>query len=506
MHRTKVFGPPGTGKTTRLLQIMEQELAAGVPPERLAYLTFTVAARKEAKTRAAEKFGFTQAQLKWFRTLHSVAYELLGVNQHALVTGDKGLEEFSELYGYEFTNGIKFSDEGLPSFGFGKGDQLMAFDHFRRHRLEAWDKAFKRWINQDFRQFEVQRFCEGYEKWKKSDGFVDFTDLLERGSSPLPCDVIIVDEAQDLSPLQWQAFWRFAENAQRVYMGGDDDQAIYEWAGASPEVFLAQPADVVHVLPQSWRCPRKVTELAQQLINHVEVRQSKEWQARDEEGIVTYADFVDRVKVPDTGSVLYLYRNHKYAQDVITHLKAEGEPYILGHAQSIHRDVASAIITWEDLRKGKLVEVEGLELVFTYASLRRLSQAWRDSARGIAADEHGKLSGPDLCKCAGWSGSVFNIAWYDILDRLKEDQFYLRKVVQKYGRDGLTRVPRVRLSTIHGIKGGEADHVVLLTAMSKLVKKGMETDEDAERRVWYVGLTRARVSLALVGSDNPLFK
>jgi superfamily I DNA/RNA helicase len=88
---------------------------------------------------------------------------------------------------------------------------------------------------------------------------------------------------------------------------------------------------------------------------------------------------------------------------------------------------------------------------------------------------------------------------------LKDEEFYLRKVVQKYGRAGLTSEPRIRLSTIHGVKGAEADHVYLLTAMSRMVQQSLETEPDSERRVWYVGVTRAKQSLTLVGMDNPLF-
>lgn len=88
MDVTKIFGPPGTGKTTRLLEIMERELAAGIPPERLAYLTFTVAARREAKQRAVERFGFTYEQLTWFRTLHSAAYRVLGINERQMLSAD----------------------------------------------------------------------------------------------------------------------------------------------------------------------------------------------------------------------------------------------------------------------------------------------------------------------------------------------------------------------------------------------------------------------------------
>ena len=501
-HRTKIFGPPGTGKTTRLLNIMEAELAAGVAPDRLAYLTFTVAARQEAKDRAHERFGFTNAQLKWFRTLHSVAYELLGINHQALVATKDDLKEFEDRYGYEFSRDVgKFNDEGVPRFGFNKSDRLMTFDHFRRHRMLDWHRAYKEW-HEDYTKFEVERFCEGYERWKAEEGWVDFTDLLERGTTPLSCDVVIVDEAQDLSPLQWKAFWKFAEQAQRIYLAGDDDQAIYEWAGASPEVFLAQDADVVEILPQSHRCPRKVTDLARDIIERVQVRQPKDWQPRDEEGQLTYCSNIEEVGIPDTGSVRILYRNHKYATDIIAYLKSCGEPFLMGGTPSIKDTSGTAILTWEDLRKDRPVYKDELETVFSLASLRRISQAARDCVRQLQRDNITKQS---LIDSRCWTEQMFSLPWFDVLDRLKDDEFYLRKVVQRYGKAGLRKEPRIKLSTIHAVKGAEADHVYLLTHMSKLVATSLETNPDAERRVWYVGVTRARKSLTLIGMHNSLF-
>jgi DNA helicase-2/ATP-dependent DNA helicase PcrA len=62
--------------------------------------------------------------------------------------------------------------------------------------------------------------------------------------------------------------------------------------------------------------------------------------------------------------------------------------------------------------------------------------------------------------------------------------------------------PRVRLSTIHSAKGGEADHVVLMTEMAERSFQEMKINPDDERRVWYVGVTRARERLTVVASQT----
>ena len=83
----RIFGPPGCGKTTTLLNLVDRALADGVPPHRIAFFAFTRKAASEAKERASERFGLDpRADLPYFRTIHSLAFFLTGLKSEQLMT------------------------------------------------------------------------------------------------------------------------------------------------------------------------------------------------------------------------------------------------------------------------------------------------------------------------------------------------------------------------------------------------------------------------------------
>ena len=77
---TTIFGPPGTGKTTKLISIVQEEIKNGTPPENIGFVSFSRKAAEEAKTRTIEKLGISDDRLVWFRTLHSLAFQWLGIS------------------------------------------------------------------------------------------------------------------------------------------------------------------------------------------------------------------------------------------------------------------------------------------------------------------------------------------------------------------------------------------------------------------------------------------
>ena len=84
-----VLGPPGTGKTTKLLGLVEMYIKKGVSPDRIGYFAFTRRAAKEAVDRACVKFNLEKKDLPFFRTLHSLAFYQAGFTHNEVMTSAK---------------------------------------------------------------------------------------------------------------------------------------------------------------------------------------------------------------------------------------------------------------------------------------------------------------------------------------------------------------------------------------------------------------------------------
>jgi DNA helicase-2/ATP-dependent DNA helicase PcrA len=119
---------------------------------------------------------------------------------------------------------------------------------------------------------------------------------------------------------------------------------------------------------------------------------------------------------------------------------------------------------------------------------------------GFGEDSELPLSMRDLIQHGGLLADTKKI-WHEALDRLPTDEMAYMLAARRRG-EKLRSSPRVRLSTIHSAKGAEADHVVLMTEMAWRTAKEAEQNPDDERRVWYVGVTRARQRLSIVSSQT----
>ena len=279
-----ILGPPGTGKTTTLLNRVQKSLEDGVQPGRIAFVAFTRRAATEAITRACDKFSFKESDLPYFRTLHSLAFRSLGLSK-AQVMDSKKTKEFGGLMGIRISGYVSMDDGNV--FGTSEGDRMLFMDNLARVRgitlLEQWQED-----SDNLPWFSVDRVSRGLVEYKDANNLVDFTDMLSTFVARDNCpdlDLLVVDEAQDLSALQWRVVDKLREKSEQTITAGDDDQAIFRWAGADVDNFIGLPGAVT-VLNQSYRVPRLVQDLANNVIGKVNNRRPKEWAPVPEDGTI----------------------------------------------------------------------------------------------------------------------------------------------------------------------------------------------------------------------------
>jgi hypothetical protein len=208
-----------------------------------------------------------------------------------------------------------------------------------------------------------------YRHYKHSHNLLDFTDLLEMvvaEPSRLPSlEVLIVDEAQDLSRIQWQLVEALSSRAKRTFLAGDDDQAVFTWAGADVKSFLAFQGSVT-ILDQSYRVPMRIHTLADTIVHRIRERQQKTWKSRDSEGnVLSYYRFED-VDVSQ-GQWLIMASTNYMLNPVHEWLKGMGILFERNGIPSLSQPAANAVINWERLRRGG--EVLGEQVASIYRDL-----------------------------------------------------------------------------------------------------------------------------------------
>ena len=161
MSRKIIFGPPGTGKTTRLLRIVEQELDKGVPPDRIAYLAFTRKAAQEAVHRATTKFKIDKKDLPWFRTIHSFVFKAMNYSQDEIMK-PKHYSELSEIIKVPLVSVTSAEEVGVS---IHNNEHLHIYD-LSRARGTTVEQEYDRFGQLDGGVNKTQYIVKSLQKYK----------------------------------------------------------------------------------------------------------------------------------------------------------------------------------------------------------------------------------------------------------------------------------------------------------------------------------------------------
>lgn len=493
-HKTLILGGPGCGKTTRLLNIVAQELHNGVMPDRIAFVTFTKAAAHEAQVRAAKQFGLDpERDLPWFRTIHSLTYQALGLTRDDVLDAKDWITFCADVMGGRATAWADaVESEVIIQQESDELVKLLRMVDLSATMMLPLDAIWHQY-GEDIGWFRLKQFDAAFRGYKADTGKMDFTDMLlnyiEDGQ-PVPVQVAVIDEAQDLTAAQWAVVERAFGGAERMYIGGDDDQAIYAWAGADVNKFLTLPVDEREVLPISYRLPSSIYHFASRVAHQIHHRYTKEYTQHpdNEEGSIHCHNILDGIDLSQ-GSWLVLARNRYFLGRLTNYVRRQGYSYQLKNEPAVREHEVAAIRLWEEARLApSAIQMRAEEV----RNLCKLAELPRPQLK-----EH------DLYTLSQLPAFIPYLQghWDQVLVGIPKGRSELYFFGMLAGQD-LLEPPRIRLDTIHGVKGMEADNVLLLTDVSQRTLASYRNSPDSEHRVFYVAVTRAMKQLHLVAPQT----
>lgn len=528
----RVIGPPGTGKTTYLSAQVKRAIEAGRRP---LITSLTRAAAFEIGQRIEVGWDFAEDQVG---TLHGHCFRALGCPE--LISKEEHVQNWNEYIGdvnpaWELSAGAFVANRSGEDEGRsrpGSGDALFVAYCGLRAKL----------ISENLWPIEIRGFAAKFEEWKRLAKLLDFTDLISHSlrdvsTAPYDPDVIFVDEAQDHDRLELALVRKWAKGVDQLIVCGDPDQNLYEFRGAEPEAFYAHeiPENHYRILSQSYRVPRSVHAASMEMIGRDQNRRVVEYQPRDYGGetrrlfkklrqcheIAAEAmEHVERGK-----SVMILATCEYMLGGLIKHLRDAGLPFHnpyspnrggfnpLGdragvtspqrllaflRASAKHYGPDARRWTWAELNCwADPLSVAGF---LKHGAKKRLEELAHSKGEAV-------IDGPGFRELLDPTAGPAQLAeieadplgWYRrrINNSRKKAFDFPFAVIERRGVRALTDTPKIILGTIHSVKGGEADVVILFPDLSPEGADTLGRNPASIYRAFYVGMTRARETLLL---------
>ena len=529
-----IVAGPGTGKTLTIVRRIAYLLEQGVPAEHIVAVTFTNRAAREMRERIDALLG-ARANDIFIGTFHVLGLTIIRESLQDRVTicgRDEQIDILKPLVGnsakaaqqmaeeisrIKNRAGSRGTDTGAWVLGPGSGVTDAGSGVPGPGSRELTDEL----------DLETKRIYEAYEAALDEKGLCDFDDLIRIPvnlfeSSKVATQLrsrfrhIIVDEYQDISPAQYRllACLVGAEEGNTLCAVGDSDQAIYAFRGADVQNFLNFREDfpdaVTCVLEENYRSMARILEGADGLIRHNRRRIEKRLKALRGEGqpitVLSVPDeraesesIVQEIEARMGGTSHYRLAEEKHARDFVETSYSFSDFAVLYRTNAQAKVLREAFTEW-----GIPCQVIGEKSSFRRNEFMGRLRLLLDATPG-QIDLQGFLKG--IATEAGvpesHSGLLQHLAlayrdlpWRDALTGI------MNELILMTPADAFDpRAQAVALMTLHMAKGLEFK-IVFITGCEEGVTPFTLLHDDAdieeERRLFYVGMTRARDELYLL--------
>lgn len=519
VNEFRVFGPPGTGKTDWI----QRQIAIAVKttdPGKILATSFTRAA-------AVEMAGFNTPVPKGnISTLHSICYRQHGHPEIA----EKNVKDWN----------LEYPDMKIePSKGSSAEELIDSPDYTGSEFLQQVTLYRAKMVPVTTWPIQMQEFYTQWNDYKSNMGYLDFTDLIEYSISdyeyaPGNPEILFVDEAQDLNPLQVKLVRHWGKSLRRFILVGDDDQCIYSWAGADPNTLIKDDLPKDHYIPLklSHRLPAKIHAFAVNLTSRLTRRFPKEFLPNPERGegeiisleytAKSFSYLTDQInrQLESGKTVMILCAYAHLLTGIIRVFRETGIPFHNPYRPSAHywnpltkrRGVTTAdrlrsffdpiqhkkkrtwsyreLADWAEIiqssvfiRKKKHILEEGVKFNREKASVDHISDTITPAALEAIMDKPLKFFSRNIIRTKAGPAE------------------YLLNLYSRYGNETrINEIPKAILGTIHSVKGGQADCVYVCPDISAYdsIKCAGYSPSDELLRLFYVACTRSREKLYLL--------
>ena len=568
-----VLAGPGSGKTSVIVErtaYMTKE--GGISPANILVVTFSRAAAKEMKERFLNFTGQEYTPIT-FGTFHGVFYGILkqayGFTAANILAEEEKMAILRELamnYGGDLAEEGDFPEEVAKEISVVKGNRISLEYYYSSC---CPDEVFR----QIYREYI--KICQARRKLDFDDMILYCYELFDKRKDILAAwqnkfQYILVDEFQDINQLQYDIVKLLAKPQDNLFIVGDDDQSIYHFRGARPEIMLNftkdYPAAETVTLDVNYRCSQKILSSAMQVIGTNKKRFQKHLQTPNPEGnpvklrefenpreeyLEVVSELRERMergdKLEDTAILL---RTNQEAEGLVGALMERQVPFNMKEKlpNLFHHWICRNILAYlrfasgDESRKNfvefmnrpnRYISRDAVSLS-PVISFEQLKDFYKDKDwmcdRLTTLETHLRiLKGLSpfaainfIRKGMGYEEYLREYAEYrkikpeelsEILDRLtdstkgmdslKEWEDYIEDYTGKLEEQAKKQEQEregVLISTLHGVKGLEYDKVYILNVNegSMPYKKAvLEPAIEEERRLFYVGMTRARKELDL---------